>query len=120
MAQTIVFAENNRGRQVFRCPDIAEAPAGSMFHFQFDLRDLKIQKQGRQARFYNPSLRDTSAVAQVGGDRILVGITESEIRSFQVFKTIEFDLDVTEGVTVGFERGEQSAIVEFTPEDLGA
>lgn len=127
MSQLIVFFEDSQGkRQVFRCPEMVEAPRGSLLHEQFDFGKLEVRKRGNGIVFYNNELQDVSASVEVKkgeeGIDITVAITETEIRSFQVFKNIEFTNikreRVEKGFKMGFERDGEEVACSFSPEDV--
>ena len=127
MNEVIVFFEDSNGeRQVFRCPELPEAPRGSLFHKDFDFKNIEIRKTVIGADFYNQILRGTSASVRLNkSDKaiaIAVVIVENEIRSFQVFKNIEFDnislSRVDHGFKVGFVAHGQEVYSEFSLQDL--
>ena len=127
MNEVIVFFEDSNGeRQVFRCPELPEAPRGSLLHKDFDFKNIEIRKTVIGADFYNQILRGTSASVRISkSDKaiaIAIVIVENEIRSFQVFKNIEFDnislSRVDHGFKVGFVAHGQEVYSEFSLQDL--
>ena len=127
MNEVIVFFEDSNGeRQVFQCPELPEAPRGSLFHKDFDFKNIEVRKTVIGADFYNQILRGTSASVRLSRSdeaiTIAVVIVENEIRSFQVFKNIEFDhislSRIEKGFKVGFEAHDQEVYSEFSLRDL--
>ena len=127
MSEVIVFFEDSSGeRQVFRCPELPEAPRGSLFHNDFDVEKIEVRKTVKGADFYNRILQGTSASVRISTSGEVIDITvvivENEIRSFQVFKNIEFNNislpRVEHGFKVGFETNGKEVYSLFSLQEL--
>ncbi|MBI4019736.1 MAG: hypothetical protein HY367_00260 [Candidatus Aenigmarchaeota archaeon] len=123
----LVFFEDSQGkRQTFECPELPEAPQGSIFSSGFGWDRLLASRRGGRVDFYNASADELSAFATVektaGGIAVAVRITELEIRGFHVFKTIEFQgvkpASIQGGFRVGFESEGRDASYFFSPEEV--
>ena len=87
------------------------------------METLEVRKTVRGADFYNPILQGTSMSVRLQKADVLditVVIVENEIRSFQVFKNIEFNnialTRVGTGFKVGLEANGKESVAEFSLE----
>lgn len=126
MAELVMFFEDSSlQRQVFRCPEMPEAPRGSLFHEGLDWGKIELRKTGTGVQFYNTVLMETSLAVQILVQETLeiaFQVMESEIRGFQVFKTVEFkDVSlerIAGGFRVGIERNGKELACSFSPSEV--
>src|SRR3989338_1017127 len=102
MKEVIMFIESEKERKTYECPNMPEAPRGSIFHKDFDISTLKMRRNDNIIEFINPEDNETAitAIVERHGNKINASfvVTELAIRSFQVFKNIEISISVNSDV----------------------